>query len=180
MPLLHELGVKLLNQWKDGVHVLDSLVEGKERLPVLDVFVLWALWVALLGLHVLDEGHELSDIDLVPECGLPGLELEINEGDEIPQLLEVAEVVSAVLQELVRGFLHIEKSLEVVELGGAALEGSSLRVVITDLGIGLLNGLWGGFLDVIWHGSLESLSVLSDGDLELSKSVLDVTGLLVL
>ena len=101
VPLLHELGVKLLNQWKDGVHVLDSLVEGKERLPVLDVFVLWALWVALLGLHVLDEGHELSDIDLVPECGLPGLELEINEGDEIPQLLEVAKVVSAVLQELV-------------------------------------------------------------------------------
>lgn len=76
--------------------------------------------------------------------------------------------------------MHIEKSLEVVELGGAALEGSSLLVVFTDLGIGLLNGLWGGLLDVIWHGGLEFLSILSDGDLELSKSVLDVTGLLVL
>lgn len=76
--------------------------------------------------------------------------------------------------------MHIEKSLEVVELGGIALEGSGLGVVFTNLGIGLLNDLWRGLLDVVWHGLLEFLSVLSNGDLELSKSVLDVTGLLVL
>lgn len=76
--------------------------------------------------------------------------------------------------------MHIEKSLEVVELSGTSLKSSGLGVVITDLGIGLLNDVWGGLLDVVWHGCLECLSVLSDGDLELSKSVLDVTGLLVL
>lgn len=76
--------------------------------------------------------------------------------------------------------MHIEKSLEVVELSGTSLKSSGLGVVITDLGIGLLNDFWGGLLDMVWHGCLECLSVLSDGDLELSKSVLDVTGLLVL
>lgn len=76
--------------------------------------------------------------------------------------------------------MHIEKSLEVVELGGTSLKGSSLLVVSADLGIGLLDGLWGRLLDVIWHSSLEGLSVLSDGDLEFPKSILDVTGLLVL
>jgi hypothetical protein len=76
--------------------------------------------------------------------------------------------------------LHIEEGLEVVELGSIVLKGSGLLIVFTDLSVGLLDDLWGGLLDVIWHGLLEFLSVLSDGDLELSKSVLDVTGLLVL
>ena len=101
MPIHHERRSKLVDQRQNGVHVLHSLVQGEERFPVLDVLVLSRLWVALLGLHILYELHQDFSVDLLPERRLPGLELEINEGDEIPQLLEVAEVVSAVLQELV-------------------------------------------------------------------------------
>ena len=67
VSILHELGVELGDEWQDGVHVLHSIVQGLEGLPGLDVLVLRALWVALLGLHLLDQGHELLSINFVPK-----------------------------------------------------------------------------------------------------------------
>lgn len=87
MTLHHELGVKLGDQWKDDVHVLNSLVKSGEGSPVLDLFVLWALWVGLLGLHILDQRHKVFSVNLVPKGGLPGLELVVDERNEIPHLL---------------------------------------------------------------------------------------------
>lgn len=57
MAILHELGVKLRDQGKDGVHVLDSIIQGNEGLPILYIFVLGVLGVGLLGLHVLNQLH---------------------------------------------------------------------------------------------------------------------------
>ena len=75
MAVLHELGMELRNQRKNGVHVLHSVVQGHESFPVLDVFVLGVLRIGLLSLHVLDQLHEVLSINLVPESGLPCLEL---------------------------------------------------------------------------------------------------------
>lgn len=87
MTLLHELGMQLRNQGKDGVHVLNAIVQSHKGPPVLDVLVLGVLWVGLLGLHILDQLHEVLSVDLVPEGGFPGLELQIYEGNEIPHVL---------------------------------------------------------------------------------------------
>ena len=88
MTVLHELGVKLRNQGKDGVHVLDSVVKGHKSFPVLDVLVLRVLRIGLLSLHILDQLHEVFSINLVPEGRLPCLELQINQRYEIPHVLE--------------------------------------------------------------------------------------------
>jgi hypothetical protein len=132
MPLLHELGMQLRNQRQDGVHVLDSVIKSSEGLVVLDLFVLGALWIALLCLHVLDLCHEVVCVDLVPEGGFPGLELIVNQGNEIPHLLEVLKIVSAVLQGLVRGLLHVEEGLEVVECPCLTLQGHGPVIVLTN------------------------------------------------
>jgi hypothetical protein len=90
--------VQLRNQWQDGVHILDSFIEGEECPEVLDFFVLGTLWVALLCLHVFDLCHQVIGINLVPEGRFPSLKLEVNQGDEIPHLLEVLEISSTVFQ----------------------------------------------------------------------------------
>ena len=67
MTVLHELRVKLRDQWKNSVHVLDTIIQGNKCLPVLDVLVLRVLGVGLLGLHILDELHQVLSINLVPK-----------------------------------------------------------------------------------------------------------------
>jgi hypothetical protein len=69
-------------------------------------------------LHVLHELHEHLSVDLLPEGRLPGFELEINQGDQIPHLLKKAELNSAVLKLLVGGLLNIEEGLKIVQIGG--------------------------------------------------------------
>lgn len=97
VTFLHELGMQLRDQGKNRVHVLNSVVKRDESLPVLDVLVLRILGIGLLGLHILNELHKVFSINLVPKGGLPGLELEINEGNKIPHILELLELSFAVL-----------------------------------------------------------------------------------
>lgn len=78
MSFLHEFRVKLRDQWENGVHILDSIIKSNKSFPILDFFVLWILWVCLLGLHIFNKLHELVCIDFVPKSGFPGFELEIN------------------------------------------------------------------------------------------------------
>jgi hypothetical protein len=102
MSVHHEWRSQLVNKRKDDIHVLDSLVKSNECFPVLDVFVLWGLWVALLGLHVLDKLHEDLSVNFLPQSGLPSLELEIDQRDQIPHLLKKAKLSSAIFKLLVR------------------------------------------------------------------------------
>jgi hypothetical protein len=143
------LGVQQRNQRQDGVHVLHSVCEAHESLPRLDVLVLGGLWVALLGLHVFDQGHQLVGVDLVPSGGLPRLELVVYQGNQIPQLLQVVELVLAVLQLLVVGLLQVEQGFQVVQLLGLGLQGASLFVVVFDGNVCVINDLLVGVLHVV-------------------------------
>ena len=89
MARLHELGVKLGNERPNNVHVLDSVVQSLEGLVVLDVLVLNESWGSLVCLHVFEESLKVIGIDIVPKGFLPGLELAVNDGDEIPHLLKL-------------------------------------------------------------------------------------------
>jgi hypothetical protein len=93
-------------------------------------------------------------------------------------LLKKAELDSAVLELLVGRFLNIEKSLKIVQIGGLQFDLSGVVVVLSDLGVGIRNDLRGRLGDVVRALGLESHSVLSDLDLELSESIFDVGGLL--
>lgn len=168
------------NQWQDDVHVLNSLVKGHEGSPVLDFFVLGTLWVALFGLHFLDKRHEVLGINLVPKSGLPGLELVVNEGNEIPHLLEEAKFLRAVVQLLVGRLLDIEKGLKIVEITGLFLELTSFDVVLADRVIRLVDDFWGRVHDVVWASIAELHSVFLNLNLELSESILNVGCLLSL
>lgn len=101
VALLHELRVEHRDQGKDGVHVLHTIVDGDEGPPVLNVLILGVLRVGLLGLNVLDELHEILGVDLVPKSRFPRVELQINKGNQIPHVLELLELVLAVLELLV-------------------------------------------------------------------------------
>ena len=116
MSLHHEFGVEHRNQRQDDVHVLNSLVKGVKGSPVLNLLVLWRLWVALLCLHFLDKRHEVLGINFVPKSGLPSLELVVNEGNKIPHLLQKAKLVRAIGQLLIGRFLDIKKCLQVVKV----------------------------------------------------------------
>jgi hypothetical protein len=180
VPVHHERGSELVDQREDSVHVLDSLIQGKECFPVLDVFVLCTLRVALLGLHILYQLHQDLSVDLLPKGRLPGLKLEIDQRYQIPHLLEEAELSTAVLELLVGGFLNIEESLKVVQIRGLQLDLSCVVVVLSDLGVGIRYDLRGGLSDVVRALALELHSVFSNLDLELSESIFDVSGLLSL
>lgn len=142
MPLLHEFGMKLGDQWEDGVHVLNSLVQSLECFPSFDLFVLWALRIALLCLHVLDQGRQLLGINLIPQSRGPCSKLVVNEGNQIPHLLEVEKLVSAILELLVGGLLHIEERLQVVELTGFLLELTSPGIVLANCLVSVADDLW--------------------------------------
>jgi hypothetical protein len=101
MSFHHEFGVELRDQWKDSVHVLDSVVQGSEGSPVLDFFVLLGSWVALFGLHVFDQLHEVFSVDLIPKSFLPVIELILNQGDHIPHVFQLDQFISAVFKLLV-------------------------------------------------------------------------------
>jgi hypothetical protein len=53
----HEFGVQRRNQRQDRVHVLYAIIQGLECTIVFDVLVDLRGWVALLSLHVFDQGH---------------------------------------------------------------------------------------------------------------------------
>jgi hypothetical protein len=102
MALHHELRVKTRDQWKDRIHVFDSIIKSSEGTIVLDVLVLLRCWVALLGLHILDQLHEIVSVNLVPESACPVLELVLNQSNEIPHVFEANKFMSAILKLLVR------------------------------------------------------------------------------
>ena len=97
-----------LNKRPNDVHVLDTVVEGLERLVVLDVLVLRKGRCGLALLHVLEKALEVVGVDVVPESLFPGLELAVDDGDKIPKLLELDELVLAVIKFLLLGSLELE------------------------------------------------------------------------
>lgn len=124
--------------------------------------------------------HQDLCVDIVPKSSLPGLELEIDKRNQIPHLLQKAELSSAILQLLVRRFLDIEKCFEVVQVSGLSLDLEGVVVVFSDLSVSIRNDLRRGTRDVVWASSLELHSVFSNLNLELSESVLNVASLLCL
>ena len=105
---LHELGMELLDQRSDCVHLLDTVVQSEESLVVLDIFVLGEEWLGLVLFHVLKEHLKVISIDGIPESLFPRLELSIDDGDKIPKLLELDELVLAVIKFLLLGSLELE------------------------------------------------------------------------
>jgi hypothetical protein len=101
MAILHELGVELGNEGQDSVHVLHALVKEHEGLPLADHLVSRSSRVALLGLHLLDKVGEVIGIDLLPSGFFPAIKLHIDEGNEIPHLLDGDKLAAAVFELLV-------------------------------------------------------------------------------
>lgn len=52
----HEFRVELRDQWKNSVHVLDTVDKSSETSPLRNNFVLRSSLVTLLRLHVLNKG----------------------------------------------------------------------------------------------------------------------------
>jgi hypothetical protein len=128
MAILHELGVELCDQRQDDAHVLNAVVKVHKGLPLADRFVLGSGGTALLSLHVLDQVGQVVSVDLFPAGSLPGVELHVDEGDEIPHLLQGDELVAAHLQLLVGSASQIEETLQVVEVLSSLLKLASLIV----------------------------------------------------
>jgi len=129
MSFHHEFGMKLGNQRKDGVHVLNLVNKRSECSPVFDVFVLCCDWTTLFGLHVLDQLHEVFSVDLVPESFLPVIKLILNKSNHVPHVLEKYQFGSAVFKLLVGRLLNIEKDLKVIELFSFLFKDESLFIV---------------------------------------------------
>lgn len=88
VTLLHVLGTQLLDHWSNHIHLLDSVVQGAECIVAPDVLVLVQVWSSLLGLDILQERGNALSIDVVPQGLLPGIKLQVNQGNQIPHLLE--------------------------------------------------------------------------------------------
>ena len=101
VAVLHELGVEVFHEGHDLGHVLDALIESKERLPGLDLLVESTVWVTQVRLEVLDEHFEVVRVDLVPHGRGPARKLEVDKRDEIPDILQLAELLGAVTQRFV-------------------------------------------------------------------------------
>ena len=84
----------------------------------------------LLQLHVSDKSFEIRCIDLVPQRFLPGLELAINQSNQVPHLFELDQFTLAVFDLLVVGSLQIEQSFQVLQLFGLVLDVHRLAVVL--------------------------------------------------
>lgn len=87
MAFKHEWGVELCNKRQNCVHVLNTFIESLECSVVLDIFILRLSGVALLGLHVFNQGGKQISVNLVPQCVTPGLKLHVYKGNQVPHLL---------------------------------------------------------------------------------------------
>jgi hypothetical protein len=101
--------VELLDKGTNHIHVLNTVIKRTESLVVLDVFVLGKLRGSLILLHVLEEKLKVIGVDIVPKGLLPGLELAIDNGDEIPHLLELDKLILAVVELLLLCPLKLEE-----------------------------------------------------------------------
>lgn len=168
----------MLDKGANHIHVLHAVVKSLERLVVLDFFVLGKVGRSLILLHILEQDFEVVCINIVPKGLLPGLELAVNDGDKIPHLLELHELVLAVSKLLLLGPLQFEKLLEHLQILCFAFHGARLLVVLTNLQVGIVDDLRISVLDIVGKSSLELLSKLENLDLEVTNSLLDVVGLL--
>jgi hypothetical protein len=144
------------------------------------VFELGSGGIALFGLHVLNQVGQVVSVNLFPAGSLPGVELHVNQSDQIPHLLEGDELVAAHLQLLVGSTGQIEKTFQVVKVLSGLLKFASLIVEIRDALVSLLNNCGRGVLNM--HGAvvLELDAELLHFNSEAGKASLDVLGLLVL
>ena len=178
MARLHERRVELLDERSDHIHVLDSVVQGLESLITLDFFVASQVGSSLVRLHALQQHLKVVCVNVVPESLLPGFELAVDNGDQIPHLLELNELVLAVIELLLLGSLEFEEGLQNVQFFSCSLLLASLFIVFHDLLVGVADNLRGSLLDVVRQVRLEFLSVLKNLDLEFTDSGLDVVRLL--
>ena len=133
--------MQLLNKGSDDIHVLDSVVKSLECFVALDVFVLRKHGGSLVLLHVLEEKLKVISVNLVPKGLFPGLKLAINDGDEIPHLLELDELILAVVELLLLCPLKFEELFESLQFFSLLLHFAILDVVLANLFIGAINHL---------------------------------------
>ena len=118
MTRLHEFGVELLDERSDYIHVLYTVVKGLKSLVVLDFFVLGKVWGSLARFHIFEEHLQVVGVDVVPESFLPSFELAVDDGDEIPHLLQLNQLIFAVNKLFLLGSLELEKLLKHLKLFG--------------------------------------------------------------
>ena len=133
--------MQLGDEWSDHIHVLHSVVQSLEGFIALDVFVLSEIWSSLELLHVLKKLFEIISNNLLPKSLLPGLELTIDDGDEIPQLFELDELVLAINEFLLFGPLQFEELLKSLKILGLFLHFAGLFVILANLIVRLVNFL---------------------------------------
>lgn len=78
MTGLHKLGVELLDQRSDNIHILDTVVQGLESLVILDFFVLGKVRGSLARFHIFEQYLKVVCVNVIPESFLPGFELAVN------------------------------------------------------------------------------------------------------
>ena len=176
MSLLHELRVQLRDEWEDLRHVLDSVVKRLERLEALDLLVV--VRVGLLGSHLSALGDQTVSVDLVPEDLLPGSELRVDKGNQIPVLLKVNEIVFAVIEHLELRLSQSEESLQVAEALRLSDHVHSLLVVLFDLVVRGLDDFRRSLSGMVRARFSEFLSVIVDLKSESTDLTLDVLGFL--
>jgi hypothetical protein len=141
---------------------------------------LWGLWVALFGLHVLDEGSQLLSVNLLPSGSFPRLKLVVDQGNEIQHLFQIVEFILAVLELLMVRFLQNKQSFQVVKLLGLLLKLASFVIVIVDGDVSLVDDFVCSVLNILWavlkEFTSEVVHLLHEGSLTL----LDVLRLSVL
>ena len=133
--------MQLLNEGTDDIHVLDSVVKSLECFVALNIFVLRKYRGSLILLHVLQEKLKVIGVNLVPKGLFPGLELTIDDGDEIPHLLELDKLILTVVKLLLLGPLKFEELFESLQFFSLLLHFAILNVVLANLFIGCINHL---------------------------------------
>jgi len=174
MARLHELGVELLDQRPDHIHVLHSIVKSLESFVALDILVCGKVGSSLISFHVLEEQLKIICINVVPKRLLPCLELAIDDGNEIPHLLELSKLILAVVELLLLCSLKFEQLFKSLKFLGLLLHIASLVIVLSNLIISIADYLRVGLVLFERKVLAEFLSVIEDFDLELANSLLDV------
>lgn len=170
--------MKLRNQRTDSLHVFHTVVKGHECLIVLDIFVLRQSGLSLVVLHGLQSHLKIISINIVPKGLLQRVELAVNDGDQIPHLLQLYELILAFLEFLLLGPLEFEELLKNLELFGFFLHLSGLVVIFTNLFICSSDYFIISILDFMRHCRLELKTIVEDLDLELADTDLDIVRLL--
>jgi len=180
VTVLHELRVELSDKGKNDGHVLNAVVKEHESLILVDKLVLGSGGTALLGLHLLNEIGQVVSVNLFPTGTLPGIELHVDQSDEIPHLLEGDELITAVLQLLVGSTGQIEKTFQVVKVLSGFLELTSLIVEVRDSNVSVFDNSGRSLIHMEGTVVRELNAELLHFDREASKASLNVLSLLVL